>query len=163
MKLLISSNHAIFAMSNIRGKYVKNPNQLLFSFYFSSGAGVKHGSIVKPVFNPEILIASRTVILKLYDNWEYIPGKDDINVNEKSIKEMKQFFKKYIVLLCLVWDEHMQDATLEDYCKGNISFIDMLKDLDFYQDYQLSLITITTVPDLDQFCRKNKLVNMYGN
>lgn len=47
------SNEDVLYMSSVRGKDVKNPYQLPFSFYFSSGNGVTHGPRVKPVFNSE--------------------------------------------------------------------------------------------------------------
>ena len=163
MKILVSNKDSIFAMSNVRGRYIKNPHQLPFSFYFSSGAGVSHGPRVKPQFNPERLILSLTGTLQLCDDWKYVPGKDDKDVSEKSIRQMKKFFKDYIVLFCLVWDEHMQDATLEDYFKGAISFNEMLQDLEFYSEYKETLDSINSISELDKFCRDNNLVNMYGN
>lgn len=163
MKILLSSKDSIFAMSNVRGRYVKNPSQLPFSFYFSSGDGVTHGPRVKPQFNPERLILSLTGTLQLCDNWKYIPGKNDKDVSEKSVRQMKKFFEDYIVLFCLVWDEHMQDATLEDYFKGEITFNEMLQDLDFYSEHKEDLDSIKSVSALEKFCRDNNLVNMYGN
>lgn len=75
----------IFAMSDVRGRYVKQPNKLPFSFYFSPSDGVAHGIRVKPVFNPERLILNKTGTLKLCDDWEYAPGKDDKFVSDKDI------------------------------------------------------------------------------
>lgn len=163
MKRLIRSSEDIFAMSNVRGRNVKNPHNLPFSFYFSSGADVSHDIHVKPMFNPEKLKKSMTGTLKLCDDWHYTPGLDDKNVDQKLVNEMKSFFRRYLVLFCAVWDEQMQDATLEDYLKGEISFSKMLEDLDFYADKQDDLKKITTVEDLEQYCRQNSLVNMYGN
>lgn len=163
MKRLIRTSQDIFAMSNVRGRYVVNPEQLDFSFYFSSGAGVDHSIRVKPVFDPEKLKVSLTGTLKLCDDWEYEPGPNDIKVSQKRINRMKQFFRQYLVLFAAVWDEQMQDATLEDYFKGQISFNEMLQDLSFYEDYSEELDTIDNVQDLEVFCIDNDLVNMYGN
>ena len=163
MKLIIRQKDSIIAMANIRGRYVKNPGKLPFSFYFSFFSGVNHGPRVKPMFSPERLISSLTGTLELCDNWEYVPGKDDKNIDEKSIRSMKKFFKDNIVLFCLVWDEHMQDGVLEDYFKGDITFNQMLQDLDFYNEYQLNLDSIRSVQELENFCRVNDFVNLYGN
>lgn len=163
MKFIVHPQHSIFGMSNVRGRYVKNPKQLPFSFYFSSGDGVTHGPRVKPLFNPERLISSLTGTLELCNNWEYVPGKDDKNVGEKSIRQMKKFFKDYVVLFCLVWDEHMQDATLEGYFKGEITFNEMLQDIDFHPQYKDHLDNMASVQELEKFCRDNELVNLYGN
>lgn len=163
MKRIIKSTEDIFAMSNVRGKYVKNPHRLPFSFYFSSGAGVGHGPRVKPMFNESKLISSMTGTLKLCDDWEFVPGIDDKDVKADKISDMKDFFKTNIVLFCAVWDEQMQDATLEDYFKGDITFQEMITDLDFYEKYRDDLMLISNVSQLDEFCRKNQLVNFYGN
>ena len=163
MKRLIRSSEAILAMSNVRGIHVKNPGELDFSFYFSSGAGVDHGPRVKPMFTNNKLISSLTGTLKLCDDWEYIPGSNDKHVDSQSISKMKKFFKSYIVLFCAVWDEQMQDAVLEDWFKGSITFNEMLEDLDFYEDYKQELDNIHDVKSLEKFCRDNELVNFYGN
>lgn len=76
-------------MSNVRGKYVKRPSSLPFSFYFSPSDGVIHGIWVKPVFDPERSTISKAGTLKLCDDWEYTPGKDDKSVNDKDICKMK--------------------------------------------------------------------------
>ena len=163
MKRIIKSTEDIFAMSNVRGKYVKNPHRLPFSFYFSSGARVSHGPRVKPMFNESKLISSLTGTLKLCDDWEFVPGINDKDVKADKISDMKDFFRNNIVLFCAVWDEQMQDATLEDYFKGDITFQEMIADLDFYEKYRDDLMQISNVSQLDEFCRKNQLVNFYGN
>lgn len=161
MKLL--KHEPIFAMSNARGRYVVNPRQLPFSFYFSSGAEVRHAIRVKPSFNPEKLKVSQTGTLRLSGNWEYIPGPDDLNVPQKQIDEMKQFFRDYIVLFAAVWDEQMQDSVLEDYLMGRISFAEMLQDLEFYPEHKDALDQIQDVATLEAYCRDHNLVNLYGN
>lgn len=160
----VLKNDVILAMSNVRGKYVKNPHQLSFSFYFSSGSGVPHSIRVKPSFNPDKkLKKSMTGTLKLCDDWEFIPGPHDGKVDSNDIADMKQFFRYHIVLFAAVWDEQLQDGILEDYFKGDITFNEMLQDLDFYDDYKLQLDRISTVDALESFCRKHELVNLYGN
>ena len=153
----------LIEMSNVRGRYVKQPYQLPFSFYFSSGAGVPHSIRVKPVFNPEKLKRSETGTLKLCDDWEFTPGVNDGSVATTLVQEMKSFFKKYIVLFCAVWDEQMQDAVLQDYFLGNIEFDEMIQDLDFYGRYKDELLNIHDIESLEKFCRENNLVNLYGN
>lgn len=163
MKYVVHPNNRILAMSNVRGRYVKNPGQLPFSFYFSSGYGVNHGPRVKPMFNPEKLIASLTGTLELCDNWAFVPGRDDSGVSQKLVDQMKRFFREHLVLFCLVWDEHMQDATLEDYFRGHISFQDMVQDIDFYGTHKDVMSNLQSVSQLEKFCRDHNLVNMYGN
>ena len=75
----------LFEMSNIRGKYVKVPHKLDFSFYFSpknavANTDIAHGLRVKPVFNPEKMSINKAGTLKLHSDWKYIPGEDDTKV-----------------------------------------------------------------------------------
>lgn len=163
MKRLMKSNYDILCMCNVRGRYVANPGALPFSFYFSSGAGMPHSIRVMPVFNPNRLVSSLTGTLKLCDDWEYIPGKDDADVSSKDIKNMKEFFRKYLVLFCAVWDEQLSDGVVEDYFRGDILFSDMLKDFDFYEMQSSELNNIKSISELESFCRDNQLVNLYGN
>lgn len=162
MKLLQRHSDVILCMSNVRGRYVKNPTQLPFSFYFSAQDG-QHSIRVKPSFNPEKLKLSQTGTLKLCDDWQYIPGKDDKAIDHQSIQNMKQFFRDYFVLFAAVWDEQIQDATVEDYFTGRINFHTMLQDFDFYDEYEDELDQIKDIQSLEQFCRDNYLVNFYGN
>ncbi len=162
-RYIIHNDSDIFAMSNVRGRYVVNPRSLPFSFYFYSGEGVTHGIRVKPSFNPEKLKYSMTGTLKLCDDWSFTPGKEDKNVKNKDIESMKEFFRKYLVLFCAVWDEQMQDATLEYYFTGQITFQEMLEDLDFYNQYKSELSKINTIEELEEFCVKHGLVNLQGN
>ena len=56
------------------------------------------------MFNPEKLLKSKVGNLKLCDDWEYLHGVDDDHVDNKDIRKMIAFFKKYIVLFRMVWD-----------------------------------------------------------
>lgn len=153
----------MFEMANIRGKRVKNPKRLNFSFYFSSKDGNSHSIRVKPVFNPEKLIISKCGVLELHGDWEYTPGSDDKSVSNKDIAKMKEFFRKYLVLFCMVWDEQLTDGELEDYLLGLISWEELLSGITFYTEYSKELSEISDVESLESFCREHKLVNMYGN
>lgn len=150
-------------MANVRGKDIANLGPLNFSFYFSSGAGYPHEIRVKPVFNPEKLLKSKVGNLKLCDDWEYLHGVDDDHVDNKDIRKMIAFFKKYIVLFCMVWDEQMQEVTLQHYFEGQADFNELLEDIDFYPKYKNKMNNIHDVEELETFCRKNNLVNFYGN
>ena len=98
MKLTVESNmELLFEMANIRGKSVKIPHRLNFSFYFSPKDAVEskdicHGLRVKPLFDPEKMSIDKAGTLKLHGDWKYIPGSDDKNIGTKAIKEMKNFF-----------------------------------------------------------------------
>lgn len=163
MKRVMKSIDTVLAMCNIRGRKVKNPHSLPFSFYFSSGTEIPHSIRVKPCFNPEKLKSSMVGTLKLSDSWEFTPGPDDHDISQQDVDKMRAFFKKYIVLFAAVWDEQMQDGVLGDYLEGEISFNEMLQDLEFYREYAEVLDSMSTVEELESFCRSNNLVNLYGN
>lgn len=152
----------ILCMSNIRGRKVQIPHKLPFSFYFS-GKNRSHGIRVKPIFNPDSMISNKAGNLELHGDWKYTPGKDDKRVSEHAIQLMKQFFRTYLVLFAAVWDFQLPDTTVQDYFEGEISLQDLVSDLDFYRDYKQELNNITTIEELEDFCREYNLVNLHGN
>lgn len=163
MKRYIRSAEDITAMSNVRGNLVKNPNKLPFSFYFSSKNGNVHGPRVKTSFDPSKLRLSKTGTLKLCDDWEFIKNPQDRDVSESEIKKMKEFFRKYLILFLLVWDDYIGDPVLEDYFEGDITLHEFITELDFYEEFRDILDEINTVEDLETFCRENGTFNFYGN
>ena len=162
-KLINATQQAILGMANVRGRYVKNPGKLDFSFYFSSGVGVAHDIRVKPSFNPERLILSQAGTLKLCDDWEFIPGLNDKNISKKDVDIMIGFFRYNLALFCAVWDEQLSDGVLEDWFLGRNTFLDVMKDLTFYHAYQQQLDQITDAEEFEKFCRDTHLVNLHEN
>lgn len=149
-------------MSNVRGNKVKVQKGLPFSFYFSSNQG-EHSIRVKPMFNPAKLRDDLTGTLKLCDDWNYIPGPNDKDVSNKDIEDMKKFFRKYLVLFAATWDRQLMDGDVYDYLVGDINLHELIETLTFYTDYEKELDNIETVLELEDFCRANELVNLYGN
>lgn len=152
----------IMCMSNVRGNKVRIQKNLPFSFYFSASQG-NHSIRVKPMFNPTKLKDDLVGTLKLCDDWEYIPGPDDRDVSSKDIAKMKKFFRTYLVLFAATWDRQLADGDVYDYLVGDITLPELIETFDFYNDYQEELDDITTISELEDFCRANKLVNLYGN
>ena len=168
MKLTILNEYTdiLFEMANIRGKTVKVPGKLDFSFFFSTKDAVEskdlvHGLRVKPVFNPEKISIHDVGTLKLHGDWEYIPGKNDKSVDAKSIRKMKNFFKTYKILFAAVWENQLPHDAVEDYIRGHITFSDMLKEFYFYDDYKEEIDTIETLDELNFFVVKNNLFNTW--
>lgn len=156
----LMEDDCLMEMANVLGKKVKIPHKLPFSFYFSTKNNVVHNIRVKPVFNPEKLSVNMTGTLKLCDNWEYIPGKDDYNVSNRDVAEMKAFFREYLVLFCLVWEEKLNEDDVQDYLRAFITFNELLQQIEFYTE---DMDYITTIKELENYCRENDLVNFYGN
>lgn len=165
MKLRIDEN-MLFEMSNIRGKYVRNPHKLDFSFYFSpkdstEGKDISHGLRVKPIFNPDKMNIANAGTLKLHGDWKYIPGEGDISVSSKKVNEMGEFFKAYKILFAAVWEKVLPPDALYDYFRGTIDFSELLEEFDFYEDYKKELITIKTVTELHDFIDTRNLFNTW--
>ena len=158
----ITPTDSVLCMSNVRGRKIQNPHPMPFSFYFSAKEG-QHSIRVKPVFNPTKMNTSTVGTLKLCDDWEYIPGPDDKSISSKKIREMKDFFREYLVLFCAVWDIQIDDGDVYDYFVGDITFDEMLQSFKFYEDYKDDLDQIHDIKSLESFCRRNNIVNMHGN
>lgn len=150
-----TDNDYLIEMSDVRGKYVKHPHELPFSFYFSSGKGSDYSIRVRPAFNPDKLRSGDTGILQLSDDWQFTPNTNDINISADDIADMKRFFKDNIVLFVLVWDEFLGDSVVADYLEGRILFEEMLSDMDFYDDFKEKLKDCNTVEELELFIRNN--------
>ena len=165
MKILIKSNEeldTIMCMSNVRGNKIVRPKNMPFSFYYFAKSAVVHSIRVKPIFNDRRMNAELAGTLKLCDDWEYIPESGN-RVSGSDIKKMKQFFKDNIVLFCMVWDMQVNEPLLADYLEGDIDLHEFIEDADFYEDYKEELDEISSVSELENFCRENNLVNFYGN
>ena len=169
MILTIKEAHEmLFEMAIIRGKYVRNPHKLNFSFYFSSkdaveGKDLVHGIRVKPIFNSEKMNINQAGTLKLHSDWAYIPGTNDTNISNKDVKEMKDFFKTYKPLFCAVWEQAITPDVLYDYFRGIIDFHEVLEEFDFYTDYKDELDKITTIEAFRNFIAKYDLFNLWGD
>lgn len=158
MKRII--NESIFGMSNVRGNRIQvYPGAQPFSFYFSEKTDT-HGIRVKPVFNPNKVHISEVGTLKLCDDWEYIPGKDEGHISEKDVKKMKDFFRKYKVLFAAVWEGELQEGDLVDYFQGVIDFDTVVESLECYLKYAIELSECINVDDLEQVVRQHDMFNM---
>lgn len=149
-------------MANVRGNKVRVQKNLPFSFYFSSSQG-EHSIRVKPMFNPTKLRDDLVGTLKLCDDWEYVPGPDDKFVSQQDVDKMKRFFRKYLVLFTATWDRQLADGDVYDYLVGDITLPELVETFDFYEEYKEDIDELSSVSELEDFCRKNNLVNMYGN
>ena len=158
----VSYDNSVLCMSNVRGNKVRVQKNLPFSFYFSAQQG-QHSIRVKPMFNPTKLRDDLVGTLELCDDWEYIPGPDDKDVSNDDIQKMKRFFRKYLVLFAATWDRQLADGDVYDYLVGDITLPELIETFDFYNDYTEELNDISSVSELEEFCRAHDLVNMYGN
>lgn len=169
MKLNIKENddmNLLFEMANIRGKYVKIPHKLNFSFYFSPKDAIEskdicHGLRVKPLFNPEKMSIDKAGTLKLHGDWKYIPGEDDKNIGAKAVKEMKKFFSDYKTLFAAVWEKALPPDALYDYFRGVIQFDDLITEFEFYDDYKDFMDNLKSVDDITEFVSTYNLFDLW--
>lgn len=168
MKLTLNEKECLFEMANIRGKYVKNPHRLNFSFYFSpkdavEGKDICHGLRVKPVFNPEKMSIDKAGTLKLHGDWKYIPGSDDKSIGSKAVSEMKEFFREYKTLFAAVWEKVLPPDSLYDYLRGTITFEELKQEFSFYDELRgdAQYSDIDNIYDLTGFVRDNNLFDLW--
>lgn len=166
----------IFCMSNMIGKDVKQPHKLPFSFYFSTGDGKSHEVRVQVMFNPDRLRSNLVGTMKLCDDWEFIPGDNDTNIKQNKINRMKQFFRKYLIFFCAVWDNQLDEGALYDYFTGGITIQDLIdeiyidSDIDLIDDLEstygidcYSLDDSKIIEYLENYCRNNNYINLRDN
>lgn len=133
MKRYIKSHDDIFAMSNVRGRYIKVEKNIPFSFYYSP-RNSSHGPRVKVIFNPDRMKQGLAGNLMLCGDWDFTPGENDSSVSSKEVNKMKEFFRKYLILFLLVWDGHSDEPDPEDYFRGDIDLHELISRIDFYAD-----------------------------
>lgn len=152
----------IYAMSNVRGEHVKVTKGLPFSFFYSP-SWTQHGPRVKVVFDPFKMREDNVGVQKLCDDWSFRRNKNDRRVSKQEIADMQEFFRKYLILFLLVWDRKSDSPDPADYFTGRISFKQLVQNIYFYEDYKEEMDATRTVAQLEEFCRKHNLVNMYEN
>lgn len=153
----------ITCMSNVLGEDVVHPGKLPFSFYYSTREGVPHSIRVKPIFDDSKMSIKRAGNLKLSDDWKYTPETGKKHIDHSAVRYMKEFFKDNIVLFCLVWDMQVNEPLLGKYLDGRLTLNEFIQKIDFYEDYKKDLDAITSVHELEDFCRSHHLVNFHGN
>lgn len=113
--------------------------------------------------NVEKLRPNKMSTMKLCDDWSIIINKEDAHITDRDVEAMKVFFRKYLVLFLLVWEDLIDEPSLGDYMEGDITLSEFIKNLDFYDEYKSDLDSIADVSELEDFCRIHNLVNFYGN
>ncbi|MCM1222566.1 MAG: hypothetical protein NC548_49670 [Lachnospiraceae bacterium] len=160
-RVILSSEDAIFSMSNLRGMHVvTEPEGLDFSFYYSSKAEVNHGIRVKPIFNPTKMKRELAGVLELHSGWMYTPGREDTKVSYSRVWRMKDFFRKYKVLFSAVWEEQLSEDAVYLFFTGKYTLHDVITELDCYEDNSYILDSVLDVKTLEKVVRKYNLFNM---
>lgn len=149
----------IFGMSNLRGKYVKT-DKINFSFYFSMKKA-SHAIRVKVSFNDAKINESDFGVLELHGDWKFTPGRNDKDVSSKDIRNMKAFFVKYKVLFAAVWNKEIYEADVVEFFRKGITFSELLREFDFYDEYAEEMNKIQSVAELESFVRDNHIFNMW--
>ena len=161
MKRWIHATEDIVAMSNVRGKFVVVEN-IPFSFYYSV-RNSNHGPRVKVTMNGQNMRPNRMSSLKLCNDWSIDINDQDARISAKDLATMKEFFRKYLVLFLIVWEDLISEPELADYFEGKVTLKEFIQDTDFYNEYSRELDDINSVSELETFCRDNNLINFYAN
>lgn len=148
----------LFEMSNVVGNKVKVVNKLPFSFYFSPKDS-NHGVRIKIVFNPSRVNEGDFGFIKLCDDWGYEPGNNK-HVSENILTEARNFFRHFLVLFCLSWEDKVNTEDVRDYFLGRISLHELITEMYFYEEYSNELDKITTIAELEDWCRNNNIVSI---
>lgn len=149
----------IFGMSNLRGKYVKT-DKIDFSFYFSMQKA-SHAIRVKVSFNDTKINESDFGVLELHGDWKFTPGRNDKDVSNKDIRNMKAFFVKYKVLFAAVWNREIYEGDVVEFFRKGITFSELLQEFNFYDEYEKEMKDIKNVAELEDFVRDNDIFNMW--
>ena len=163
MKIYLKHNVDIMCMSDVRGRRIKVEPDINFSFYYSP-RNSSHGPRVKVIFDPDRIKSAEMSNLRVCGDWRFTPNKEADKSSSKDIAQVKAFFRKYLILILIAWEDATNDqASIRDYFEGDITLHEFIKELKFYDEYSKKLDKIQTVAELEQFCRTNDLINMYGN
>ena len=166
MKRYIKSDFDyIECMSNIRGEDIAVPHKQSFSFYYGSkkqmnDGNIAHGIRVKVVKNPSKIIKQQFSVLEIHGDYKFHQNPEADRLNGKQITQIREFFRDYKALFSAVWEEELDENDLRDFFIGVKSFEDLMKCLDFYEEYKQELDKIDTVEDLELLVRRNSIFNM---
>ena len=163
MNRLIRAQEDMMCMSDVRGTRIKVEQNVPFSFYYSA-RNSSHGPRIKIVFDPNKIRQSKLSNLQLTGDWDFDPNPLADNIKSKEVNQARAFFRKYLILLLLAWEELLDDeASVRDFLEGIINIHQFVQCIDFYEDYKSDLDKVQDVSELEDFCRINDLVNFYGN
>ena len=150
-------------MSDVRGRRIKVEPNVNFSFCYSP-RNSSHGPRVKIMPDPDRIRSSEMSNLRLSGDWRFTPNWQSSRMSAKDVADVKEFFRKYLILILIAWECATEDeSSIRDYLEGELSLHEFIQELKFYDEYQNELDTISSVSELEDFCRENDLINMYRN
>lgn len=158
--------NTIFVMANIPGRFIVHPSKQAFSFFFSPYTGQSHNIRVKVSFTADNLNPNKAGVLKLCDDWKFTPNNADKRASASDIRKMKQFFRTYLVIFCMVWDYQLPELIASKYfTTANFTLFDLIKEADFYEDNKelFENKTNITIEELEDICRQHDLVDFRDN
>ena len=155
-------SRVLMEMANVRGMDVEEPENLPFSFYFSSKSVVhnQHGIRVKITWNP-IKALNADGYMELHGNYDYVAGSHKYIPTRRQLYDAEMFFKKYKVLFAAVWEEILYDGYLTDFFRGRISLVELISKFEIEdEDLYYGINHCKNLIDLERFVRKNNIFNM---
>lgn len=148
----IYESDSLMYFANVRGINIKT-DDVNFSFYFSSNNGDPQGISVQICWiNNKISNSLIDGYMNLHGDYEYVQSSKK-HIDEENISNAREFFKKYKVLFSAVWEEKLQEDTVQDYFRNMLQIEDICNELNIKAD-------IKTIDELEMYVRSNNLFNM---
>ena len=163
LEYLNNPSMVLMEMANVLGNDVVYEQRLPFSFYFSDKkiAHSRHGIRTKIIWNPSKTPSDADGFMQLHGNYEYISGSHKYKPTNKELNTARNFFKKYKVLFSAVWEEKLDQAQLQKYFTGSISFKELLSKFNSVSEIQYyKLNHANSLDELEDMVRKYKIYNM---
>lgn len=155
-------SNVLVEMANLRGNDIKLVTGLPFSFYISSKKAVHglHAIRAKILWNPSRMRSDSDGNLELHGDYEYTVGSHKYKPTAKELAAARAFFKKYKVLFAAIWECVVDDIDVFEYLKGNIDLGHLLATFDLPGKNFYLVNHCTSIEELEQCVRKNKIFNM---
>lgn len=118
----------LLEMANMVGRKVKT-DEINFSFYFSRKNASRHGIRLKVFWDKQCINDGRSGYIELHGNYEYSQDpKQKYRPKAYMVDTLRYFAKKYKVLFAAVWENVLEEDSLQDYFRSLIDFKTLLSE-----------------------------------
>lgn len=162
MKRLIKSSEEIFAMSKIVDKYaIPSISSDIGKFVYFSESNSSHGPRIKFYGGTKETSSTKDAPTLAYDINGYCTLELADWMNKKNcpnafdtryLARLEYFINANKPILLLVWFKHLDEADALAYFHGQITFEDLLENIEFDIPEK-----VESLPELDDYCLSNKL------
>lgn len=158
----------LWEMANMLGRKVKSEaNPLNFSFHFlGKDNTMRHAIRVKITWNPDHIKQGQfDGYIEAHGEYRYYQSpKSDAHPSKKDIDRARMFVRKNKVLFAAVWENVLDEASVQSYFLGNSPLYEVVANLDLpdkiYYNINYNFIEKNTLTELEDRVRKYKAFNM---